>query len=63
MECTIGFAGVFEQRHLLSRSGDRHYDSFFDHVIEGVLNLFPILNGDLLLGMMDWRTLGSVLMV
>ena len=56
-ECTIRLAGVGESGYPLSRSGDRFYDPFFNHVIKGVLNLFPVLNGGLLLGVLDWENI------
>ena len=54
MECTIMLLGVGEQRYPLSRLGDRCYDPFFDHVIEGALKMFPVLDGDLNTGCVGW---------
>ena len=61
---TIRLAGISEGRYPLGRLGDRHDHSLLNHVIECVLYLLPVLDGDLLPGAC-WTgvTLGSVLMV
>ena len=38
----------------LSRPGNRSYNTFVDHVIKGVLNLFSVLHEHLPLGRLDW---------
>ena len=49
----IGLTWIGEGRYLLSRLGDRHDHTFLHCVIKGALDLFPVLNRYLPLGMLD----------
>ena len=49
----IRLVGVHQQRHPLCRLGNRHDDSLSNHVIKHFLDLFSVLYGYLVLGMLD----------
>ena len=53
MECTIRLVGVHSGRHPLSWLGDRSNHAFNDHIIKGLLDLFPVLYGYLPPGMLN----------
>ena len=63
MEGTIRFVGMNLPWYPFSRPGDRCYDAFCDHVIEGVLYLLPVFNGTLCQACWMGRTVQWILMV
>ena len=50
---TIRLAGIGEGRYPLSRLGDRCNHSLLTHIIKSALYLLPVLDGNLLPGMLD----------
>ena len=55
--------GVHEGRYPLIRPRDRGHDSLSHHFIDGPLCLLLVLYGYLSMGVLDFGTVGSVLMV
>ena len=53
MQSFIRLAGIGEARYPLGRPGDRCNHSLYDHFIESVLYLLPVLNRTLFLGVLD----------
>ena len=52
-ECTIRFIGICKQRYPPGRLGDRCYNTFSDHIVKNALYLLPVLNWDLVPGMLN----------
>ena len=50
---SIRLAGISEGKYPFGRLGDRHNHSLLDHLIKCVLYWLPVLDGDLLPGMLD----------
>ena len=51
---TIRLVRVHEEQYPLSWARHRSYNTLGDHVVEGLLNLLSVLDGDLPLGLLDW---------